>query len=163
MCWNWKGFTKLTLTILLCSVLSSFSSMWWPLFSSKWSNSLTRMARILQRLFELWVGDWSWTRTLYQNYIWKVSANIFFYLIQKWIDIKPVDIHHSLTILINNLIRIVNCCILNALKGLPILTFQPDLKLIFYLFTVVTLLLRYARPFCCTYEKYWDKNIWPFI
>lgn len=56
--------------------LSSSSPVWRTLFSPKWNYFVSWVAWLLQRLPQLWVGDWIRTWTLHQNHIWQVGGII---------------------------------------------------------------------------------------
>lgn len=80
--------------------LSSSSPVWRPLFSPKWSDSVSRVAWLLQRFPQLWVGDWIRTWTLHQNHIWQVGGiTLSFCILQSlselWMD-RTAQIHQGL-------------------------------------------------------------------
>lgn len=79
--------------------LSTSSPVWRPLFSPKWSDSVSRVAWLLQRFPQLWVGDWIRTWTLHQNHFWQVGGiTLLFCILQSlselWMD-KTVQIHQG--------------------------------------------------------------------
>lgn len=56
--------------------LCSSSSLRGPLLRAVWCHPLPGVARLLQRLFELWVGHWGWTGTFHQDQLWQVCMTV---------------------------------------------------------------------------------------
>lgn len=56
--------------------LCSSSSLWRPLLRAVWCHPLPGVARLLQRLPELWVGHWGRARKLHQNQLWQVCMAV---------------------------------------------------------------------------------------
>lgn len=52
------------------------STLWGPLLRAIWCHPLPGVARLLQRLPELWVGHWGWTGTFHQDQLWQVCMTV---------------------------------------------------------------------------------------
>lgn len=55
---------------------SVHSSLWWSLLCPEWGHLVSWLARLLQRLSQLWMGHRSWTWALDQDHFWKVLSYI---------------------------------------------------------------------------------------
>lgn len=56
--------------------LSSSSSLWGPLLGAFWCHPLPGLARLLQRLPELWVGRWGRAGKLHKDQLWQVCMTV---------------------------------------------------------------------------------------
>lgn len=56
--------------------LCSSSSLWGPLLRAVWCYPLPGVARLLQRLPELWVGHWGRAGKLHQDQLWQVCMTL---------------------------------------------------------------------------------------
>lgn len=54
------------------STLLTFSPLWRSLLRAVWCHPLAGLARLLQRLAQLWVGHWGRARKLHQDQLWQV-------------------------------------------------------------------------------------------
>lgn len=53
-----------------------YSPLWRSLLRAVWCHPFTGVARLLQRLTQLWVGHWGWARKLHQDQLWQVSKTV---------------------------------------------------------------------------------------
>lgn len=56
--------------------LWSFSSVRRSLLRAVWCHPFPGVARLLQRLAQLWVGYWGWARKLHQDQLWQVCETV---------------------------------------------------------------------------------------
>lgn len=54
----------------------AFSPLRRSLLRAVWCHPFTGVARLLQRLAELWVGHWGWDRKLHQDQLWQVCKTV---------------------------------------------------------------------------------------
>lgn len=66
--------------VLTCSTilppLCPFSSVRRSLLRAVWCHPFPGVARLLQRLPQLWVGHWGWARKLHQDQLWQVCETV---------------------------------------------------------------------------------------
>lgn len=62
--------------LITVPMFQPLSSVWGPLLRAVWCHSVPGVARLLQRLPELWVGHWGWTRKLHQDQFWQVCMTV---------------------------------------------------------------------------------------